>query len=73
MELFPTETGYLDRGGTAAMSEMFWPSIWSVTWAVKNAGSTDYVSAFLCLLLLAPGTLPGKEGVKTSSLVIGIS
>lgn len=38
-----------------------------------ESGSADYVSVFLCKLLLAPGTLPGKEGMKTSSLVMGIS
>lgn len=38
-----------------------------------ESGSADYASAFLCLLLLASGPLPGKEGMKTSSPVMGIS
>lgn len=38
-----------------------------------ESGLADYVSGFLCLLLLAPGTLPGKVGMKTSLLVMGIS
>lgn len=33
----------------------------------------DYVSVFLCLLLLALGALPRKTDMKTSSLVMGIS
>lgn len=37
-----------------------------------ESGLADYVSGFLCLLLLAPGTLPGKAGMKTSLLVMGI-
>lgn len=35
-------------------------------------GLVDYALAFINLLLLVVGTLPGKERVKTSSLLTGI-